>query len=127
VYEDDHGSFGFDLGVDHEGLDGAIAVLEGNVFVMAGRGFEAGLGPVLGLGGGGGEGEEKSGGEERESARFGEHHAEEFSTRREDRQVVRVIFLRDFRRCHAGSIGTDGGSMRGAGSYGCAESARLSG
>jgi hypothetical protein len=39
-------------------------VFDGNVLVMAGRGFEAGLGPVLCLQTGSGEGEKQSGGEE---------------------------------------------------------------
>jgi len=59
VDEDDYGGFGLDLGVDDEGLDGAVAVFDGNVLVMAGRGFEAGLGPVLCLQTGSGEGKEK--------------------------------------------------------------------
>ena len=54
--EDDDGGFGFDLGVDDEGLDGAVAVLEGNVLVVAGRGVETGFGPVLRVEGSGGEG-----------------------------------------------------------------------
>jgi len=57
VDEDDDGSLGLDFGVDHEGLNGTIAVFERDVFVMAGRCFEPGLGPVLRLRGGGGEGE----------------------------------------------------------------------
>jgi hypothetical protein len=58
--EDDDGGFGFDLGVDDECLDGAITVLEGNIFMVAGRGVEAGFGPVLSVSvsGGDGEGEE---------------------------------------------------------------------
>ena len=55
VNEDDDGGFGFDFGIDDEGLDGAIAVLEGDVLVMAGRCVEAGFGPVLRLDGSGGE------------------------------------------------------------------------
>ena len=51
VDEDDDGRFGFDLGIDDEGLDGAVAVLERDVLVVAGRGVEAGLGPVLRLDG----------------------------------------------------------------------------
>jgi hypothetical protein len=39
-------------------------VFDGNVLVMAGRGFEAGLGPVLRMETGSGEGEKQSGGEE---------------------------------------------------------------
>ena len=57
VDEDDDGGFGFDLGVDDEGLDGAIAMFEGDVFVVAGRGVEAGFGPVLRMEGCGGDGE----------------------------------------------------------------------
>ncbi len=47
--EDDDGGFGLDFRVDDEGLDGAAVVLEGDVLVVAGRGFEAGFGPVLSL------------------------------------------------------------------------------
>ena len=47
VDEDDDGGLGFDFGVDDEGLDGAVAMLEGDVFVVARRGVEAGFGPVL--------------------------------------------------------------------------------
>ena len=36
VDEDDYGCFPFDFGVDDEGLNGAVAVLERNVFVVAG-------------------------------------------------------------------------------------------
>ncbi len=51
VDEDDDGDFVFDLGIDDEGLDGAVAVLDGDVLAVARRGFEAGFGPVLGVGG----------------------------------------------------------------------------
>ena len=47
VNENDHRGFRFDLGVDHEGLDGTIAVLKRNVLMVAGRCFEAGFRPVL--------------------------------------------------------------------------------
>ncbi len=47
VDEDDDGGLLLDFGVDDEGLDGAVAVFDGDIFAMAGRGFEAGLGPVL--------------------------------------------------------------------------------
>jgi hypothetical protein len=84
VDEDDDGSFGFDLGVDDEGLDGAVAVLEVDVFVVAGGGVEASFGPVLCVEGGSGEWEEQSGGEEFEGARQGDGqgflHGEESST-----------------------------------------------
>ncbi len=53
VNEDDHRSFRFDLGIDDEGLDGAIAVLESHVLVMAGRCIEAGFRPVLRVDGSG--------------------------------------------------------------------------
>ena len=66
VDEDDDGGFGLDLGVDDEGLDGAVAVLEGDVLVVAGRGVEAGLGPVLRVQGSGGERKEQGDGEELE-------------------------------------------------------------
>jgi len=56
VDEDDDGDLLLGLGVDDEGLDGAVAVLDGDVLAMAGRGFEAGFGPVLCVGG---EGEEQ--------------------------------------------------------------------
>ena len=86
--EDDDGSFGFDLGIDDEGLNGAAAVLEVDVLVVAGRGVEAGFGPVLRVDGCGGEGKEQSGGEEFEGAgrdlwrgfRQGYGHGEESST-----------------------------------------------
>ena len=84
VDEDDDGGFGFDLGIDDEGLNGAVAVLEVDVLVVAGRGVEAGFGPVLRLEGGGGEGKEQSGGEEFEGAGKGYcqlcSHGEESST-----------------------------------------------
>ena len=67
--KNDDGSFGFDFGIDDEGLDGAVAVFEWDVLVVPGRGFEAGLGPVLRVQGRGGEGKEQSGGEEIEGAR----------------------------------------------------------
>ena len=51
VNENDHGGFGFYFGINHEGLNGAIAMLQGYVFVMAGRRIEAGLCPVLRLDG----------------------------------------------------------------------------
>ena len=78
--EDDDRCFGFDLGIDDECLDGAITMLEGDVFVVAGRGVEAGFGPVLSLSGGDGEGEEQSCGEKLKRARHGKHHGEECST-----------------------------------------------
>jgi hypothetical protein len=68
VDEDDDGGFGFDLRIDDEGLDGAVAVLEIDVLVVAGRGVEAGLGPVLRVEGSDGQGEEQSGGEELDGA-----------------------------------------------------------
>ena len=45
--ENDHRDLRFDLGVNHEGLDGTIAVLKRNVLMVAGRRFETGLRPVL--------------------------------------------------------------------------------
>ena len=53
-----------DLGIDDEGLKGAAAVVEGDVFVVAWRGFEAGLGPVLRVQGSGGKRKEQEEGEE---------------------------------------------------------------
>src|SRR5207244_12766043 len=47
VDEDDDGGFGFDLGVDDEGLVGAAAVREGDVVVVAGRGVAEGVGAVV--------------------------------------------------------------------------------
>ena len=55
------GTLLFDLGIDDEGLDGAVAVLDGDVLAVAGRGFEAGFGPVLCVGGGGERKKQKSG------------------------------------------------------------------
>ena len=81
VDEDDDGGFGFDLGIDDEGLDGAVAVLEGDVLVVAGRCVEAGLGPILRLDGSGGEGKKQGGGES-EGARHGFRHGEESRTKR---------------------------------------------
>lgn len=49
--EDDDGNFALYLGIDDKGLDGAVAVLDGNVLAVAGRGIEASLGPVLCVGG----------------------------------------------------------------------------
>ena len=49
VDENDDRRFGFDFGVDDEGLDGAISVLEGHVLVMAGGCIEACFCPVLRL------------------------------------------------------------------------------
>jgi hypothetical protein len=93
VDEDDDGGFGFDLRIDDEGLDGAVAVFEVDVLVVAGRGVEAGLGPVLRLEGSGGEGKEEGGGEEFEGAGQGYRrgyrqvylHGEESSTKRAGR------------------------------------------
>ena len=79
--EDDDGSFGFDFGVYDESLDGAVTVLERDVFMMARGGFEAGFGPVLCVDCGGGEGKEKSCGNESNGARHRESHGEECSTR----------------------------------------------
>jgi hypothetical protein len=62
--EDDDGGFGFDFGINDEGLNGAVAVLEVDVLVVAGRGVEAGLGPVLRMEGGCGEGKEQEESEE---------------------------------------------------------------
>jgi len=81
VDEDDDGGFGFDFGIDDEGLDGAVAVLQGDVLVVARRGVEAGLGPVLRLDGSGGEGKKQGGGES-EGARHGYRHGEESRTKR---------------------------------------------
>ena len=79
--EDDDGSFGFDFGVYDEGLDGAVTVLERDVFVMARGGFETRFGPVLRMDRSGGEGKEKSCGEEFNGAGHRESHGEECSTR----------------------------------------------
>jgi len=59
--KNDDGCLLLDLGVDDEGLDGAVAVFDRGVFVVAGRGFEAGLCPVLCVGD---EREEQEEGEE---------------------------------------------------------------
>src|ERR1700722_5818192 len=45
--EDDDRSLVFDLRVDDKSLNGAVAVLKRDIFMVAGRGFEAGLCPVL--------------------------------------------------------------------------------
>ena len=50
VDENDDGSFVLDLGIDDEGLQAAVAVLESDVLVMSRRSIEPGLGPVLSLG-----------------------------------------------------------------------------
>ena len=47
VDEDDDGGLLADLGIDDEGLHGAVAVLEGDVLAVARRLFEGGFGPVL--------------------------------------------------------------------------------
>ena len=39
--------FAFGFGINHEGLDGAVAVLYGDPFAVARGLFERGLGPVL--------------------------------------------------------------------------------
>jgi len=93
VDEDDDRGFGFDLGVDDEGLDGAVAVLEGDVLVMARRGVKAGFGPVLRLQRRGGEGKDQSGGEELERVAHGYRHGEESSTKRAARTRWRGRFL----------------------------------
>ena len=80
VDEDDNGGFGFDFGIDDEGLDGAVTVLEGDVLVVARRGVEAGLGPILRMDGSSGEGKKQGG--ESEGARHGYRHAEESRTKR---------------------------------------------
>ena len=95
--ENDDGSFGFDFGIDDEGLNGATAVLEVDVLMVAGRGVEAGFGPVLRVNGGGGERQEKGGGEEfegagRSSLRHGFRHGEESSTWRAGGQDGAVDF-----------------------------------
>ena len=81
VNEDNHRSFRFDLGVDHERLDGAVAVLERNILVMAGRGFEASPGPVLRVHGRGRERKKQSSDGKSDGMRHGERHGEEFSHR----------------------------------------------
>jgi len=58
VDEYDDGDFAFDLRIDDEGLDGAVAVLDGDVLAVARRGFEACFGPVLSVGGEGKEQED---------------------------------------------------------------------
>ena len=63
VDEDDDRGFGLDLGIDDEGLNGTVTVLEGYVLVMAGGGVETSFGPVLRVEWGCGEGEEQSDGE----------------------------------------------------------------
>ena len=46
--EDDDGGFVADFGIDDEGLECAVAVLEGDVLAVTRRGVELGLGPLLG-------------------------------------------------------------------------------
>ena len=77
--EDDDGGLGFDFGIDDEGLDSAIAVFEGDVFVMTRRGIEAGFGPVLRLDGRDREREKHGSDGEFEDTRHRERHGEEFS------------------------------------------------
>jgi hypothetical protein len=107
VDEDDDGGFGFDLGVDDEGLDGAVAVLEVDVLVVAGRGVEAGLGPVLRVEGSGGERQEQSGGEEFEGAGRGYRHGEESSTKRAGRQDGAGDFSRGEKGTHPTEVDLD--------------------
>ena len=80
VNEDDHGGFGFNLGVDHEGLNGTIAVLERHVLVVARRCFQAGFRPVLRMDGSGRERKKHSSGTASLRARgIVNCHGEEFS------------------------------------------------
>lgn len=64
VDKDDDRGFVFDLGIDDEGLDGAVAVFKRDVFVVAWGGFEAILRPVLCMQWRGGEGQEQRDGQE---------------------------------------------------------------
>ncbi len=50
VDHDHDGGFVLDFGIDDEGLDGAVAPVERDIFPMARGGFEAGFGPVLRVG-----------------------------------------------------------------------------
>ena len=61
VDEDDDGRFVADFGIDDEGLHGAVAVLDGDVFAVARRFLQRGFGPVLRGQRGGGEDEEEGG------------------------------------------------------------------
>ena len=88
--ENDDGGFGLDFGIDDEGLDRAIAMLERNIFMVARRGFEAGFCPVLRLDRSGSKGKEKSSGEEFESARHRERHGEECRTQQRGGTSYRV-------------------------------------
>jgi hypothetical protein len=81
VNEDDDGSFGFDFGVYDEGLDGAVTMLERDVFVMTRGGFETSLSPILRMDRSGGKGKEESCSKESDGARRRESHGEECSTR----------------------------------------------
>src|ERR1700722_2342054 len=47
VDQDNDRSFGLHFRVDNEGLDRPVAMLDGNVFAMAGRRFEARFRPIL--------------------------------------------------------------------------------
>jgi hypothetical protein len=47
VNQNHHRSLGFHLGVNHQGLNGAAAVLQCDIFTVARGSVEAGLGPVL--------------------------------------------------------------------------------
>lgn len=64
VDHDDDGRFGADLGIDDEGLHGAVAMFEGDVLAVARGFFEHRLGPVLREKGSGGGGEKQSDGED---------------------------------------------------------------
>jgi hypothetical protein len=75
VDENNDGGLGFDLGIDDEGLHDAVAVLEGDVLVVAGRGVEACFSPVLRMDGSGGERKEQSDGEKFEGAWHRYRHA----------------------------------------------------
>lgn len=46
--QNDYRSFGLDLGIDDEGLDRSVTVLERDIFVMSRGHFKACFGPVLG-------------------------------------------------------------------------------
>ena len=60
--ENNDGGFAADLGINDEGLDGAVVVLELDIFVVARRGLEPRPGPILCRGGNGGARNEEGSG-----------------------------------------------------------------
>ena len=74
------GALVFDLWIDHEGLNGAIAVLESHVLMVAGRCIQAGFRPVLRVDGSRCHRKKHSSGSKFECIRGNENcHGEEFS------------------------------------------------